>query len=132
MSPNTTGALLMVASMAAFPSMLVTLAAAVAVLVFSALASTQVEWVAMDARLMALLLGSSLFIVGGYVLSVVVMRVGDVSFVAPFRYAGLLWALILGWLVFGDWPDAVTLVGAAIVVMSGLFTLYRERARSGG
>jgi drug/metabolite transporter (DMT)-like permease len=112
--------------------MLVTLAAAVAVLVFSALASTQVEWVAMDARLMALLLGSSLFIVGGYVLSVVVMRVGDVSFVAPFRYAGLLWALILGWLVFGDWPDAVTLVGAAIVVMSGLFTLYRERARSGG
>lgn len=116
----------------AVPSMLVTLAAALAVLVFSALASLRVDWVALDGRLAALLLGSSLFIVGGYVLSVAVMRVGDVSFVAPFRYTGLLWALILGWLVFGDWPDALTLAGAAIVVMSGLFTFYRERARSGG
>jgi len=116
----------------AVPSMLVTLSAAVAVLAFSALASTQVQWVALDGRLVALLLGSSLFIVGGYVLSVAVMRIGDVSFVAPFRYTGLLWALILGLLLFGDWPDTVTLIGAAIVVGSGLFTLYRERVRSGG
>jgi len=112
------------------PSMLVTLISAVAVLVFSALASTGSHWVPLDGRLVLLLLGSSLFIVGGYVLSVAVMRVGEVSFVAPFRYTGLLWALILGWLVFGDWPDMVTLVGAAIVVMSGLFALYRERAKS--
>lgn len=116
------------------PSMLVTLASAVAVLVFSALASLGVDWVPLDGRLALLLLGSSLFIIGGYVLSVAVMRVGDVSFIAPFRYTGLLWALILGWLVFGDWPDTVTLTGAAIVVLSGLFTLSRERAgrRSGG
>jgi len=113
------------------PSMMVTLAAAVAVLVFSALASLGVQWVALDARLAALLLGSSLFIVGAYILSVAVMRIGEVSYVAPFRYSGLLWALILGWLIFDDWPDAVTLIGAAIVVLSGLFTLYRERATSG-
>ncbi len=112
------------------PSMLVTLAAAVTVLVFSALASLGVQWVALDARLAALLLGSSLFIVGAYILSVAVMRIGEVSFVAPFRYTGLLWALILGWLIFDDWPDTVTLIGAAIVVLSGLFTLYRERATS--
>ncbi len=116
----------------AVPSMLVTLAAALAVLVFSALVSLRVEWAALDGRLTLLMLGSSLFIIGGYVLSVAVMRVGDVSFVAPFRYTGLLWALILGWLVFGDWPDAVTLVGATIVVMSGLFTLYRGRIGAGG
>ena len=58
------------------------------------------------------------------------MRVGEVSFVAPFRYTSLLVALILGVLVFGELPGALTLTGAAIVVATGLFTLYRER-RSG-
>ncbi|MBC7180333.1 MAG: DMT family transporter, partial [Roseovarius sp.] len=52
--------------------------------------------------------------------------VGEISFVAPFRYTSLIWALLLGWLAFGDWPQTLTLVGAAIVVASGLFTLYRE------
>ena len=56
---------------------------------------------------------------------------GDVSFIAPFRYTGLVWALVLGWLVFGDWPSSLTLIGAAIVVATGLFTLYRERRVSG-
>ena len=44
-----------------------------------------------------------------------------------FRYTGLIWALVMGWLVFGDWPAPLTLLGAAIVVGMGLFTLYRER-----
>jgi S-adenosylmethionine uptake transporter len=54
------------------------------------------------------------------------MRVGEISFIAPFRYTGLIWALVLGWLVFDEWPEPITLVGAAIVVGSGLFMLYRE------
>ena len=62
-----------------------------------------------------------------YYFSVQTMRVGDVSFIAPFRYTGLIWALILGWLVFGDWPVPSTLAGASIVAATGLFTLYRER-----
>ncbi|MGA9436004.1 MAG: EamA/RhaT family transporter, partial [Roseobacter sp.] len=70
---------------------------------------------------------SSLFIVGGYFFSVQVMRSGDVSFIAPFRYTGLIWALALGWFVFGDWPVPMTLLGAGIIVTTGLFTLYRER-----
>jgi S-adenosylmethionine uptake transporter len=112
---------------AAAPSMTVTLSASVSVLIFSAIASTGSEWQPLDLRLSLLLIGSSVFILGGYLFSVMVMRVGDVSFVAPFRYTGLLWALALGWLVFGDWPDALTLIGAAIVVATGVFTLYRER-----
>ncbi len=109
-------------------SLTVTLSASASVLVFSALASTGTDWVAMDARLWALLGASSVLIVGGYLFSVAVMRVGDVSFIAPFRYTGLLWALLLGWLVFGDWPDGLTLLGAGVVVATGLFTLLRERA----
>lgn len=67
------------------------------------------------------------FLVVGYLTAVATMRVGEIGFVAPFRYTGLVWALILGLVIFGDWPDYLTLTGAGIVVATGLFTLYRER-----
>ena len=73
------------------------------------------------------MLGASLFIVGGYVFSVMVMRVGDISFVAPFRYTALVWALVLGFVLFGEWPSILTIFGALIITGSGLFTFYRER-----
>lgn len=49
---------------------------------------------------------------------------------APFFYAQLLGAVALGWLVFGQWPDATTLAGGLIVAGSGLYMLRRERMRS--
>ena len=55
------------------------------------------------------------------------MRAGDLGFVALFRYTGLIWALVLGFAVFGHWPDPLTLFGAGIVAATGIFTLYRER-----
>lgn len=70
---------------------------------------------------------AALFIMAGYLSSVMTMRQGEIGFVAPFRYTGILWALLLGWLVFAEWPDNLTLIGAAIVVAMGLFTLWRER-----
>lgn len=108
------------------PSLMVTLSASLSVLLFSAIASIGSDWQPLDLRLALLLIGSSVLILGAYLFSVMVMRVGDVSFIAPFRYTGLLWALGLGWLFFGDWPDDLTLIGAAIVVATGVFTLYRE------
>lgn len=73
------------------------------------------------------ILTSSGFLIVGYMFAVMVMRVGEIAFVAPFRYTSLLWAIVLGWLAFGDLPDGLTLVGAAIVVAMGLYTLWRER-----
>ncbi|MCV3272322.1 DMT family transporter [Roseobacter sinensis] len=55
------------------------------------------------------------------------MRIGEVSFVTPFRYSRILFALIIGTVIFGERPDRLTLLGAAIVVASGLYTLWRER-----
>lgn len=69
---------------------------------------------------------SATLLIAGYVTVITASRTGEVGFVAPYRYAALLWALALGWLVFGDWPDGLTLAGAAIVVGSGLFTIWRE------
>jgi S-adenosylmethionine uptake transporter len=106
----------------------VTLSSAVAVMVFSGAASLTTPWLGVSSLNAVMIALSSFCIFGGYYFSVRVMRTGDISFIAPFRYTGLIWALILGWLVFGDWPTNLTMIGAVIVVGTGLFTLYRERA----
>jgi len=109
------------------PSALVALGAAVAVTLMgwagAALQGVQpvAGWEA------AKVLGAGLFLIVGYLTSVMAMRQGDIGMVAPFRYTSLLWAIVLGLLVFGDLPDVWTLVGATIVVGAGLFTLWRER-----
>ncbi|MBP6819312.1 MAG: DMT family transporter [Ferrovibrio sp.] len=51
------------------------------------------------------------------------------SIVAPFDYTHLLWSVLLGWYLFGDFPDMWTWAGAAIVIASGLYILYRETVR---
>lgn len=109
------------------PSMMVTFVGAAVITLCAGLFSTTEEWVPITPRLGLLIGGAALCIIGAYFFSVQVMRVGDISFVAPFRYTGLIWALLLGWLVFGDWPTGLTLIGACVVVGTGLFTLYRER-----
>ena len=62
-----------------------------------------------------------------YLAIVAATRVGDVSFVTPFRYSRILFALVIGFAVFGERPDAPMLLGAGLIVASGLFTLWRER-----
>ncbi|MEM1352915.1 MAG: DMT family transporter [Pseudomonadota bacterium] len=109
------------------PSVLVTLMSSVIMLLSFGSASLAVEWAPLTPRLAGLIFASSLFIVGAYFFSVQVMRQGSIASIAPFRYSGLIWALVLGWLVFGEWPEALTLLGAAIIVGTGLFTIYRER-----
>ena len=51
----------------------------------------------------------------------------DASLLAPFEYTSMAWAILLGWLVFGDVPGWLTLVGGLVVVLSGLFVIFRER-----
>lgn len=84
-------------------------------------------WQPVGLREAALILGAAINLIIGYLTMVMVMRVGDIGFVSPFRYTALLWAIILGWLAFGTLPDRLTFAGAAIVVMAGLFTFWRER-----
>jgi drug/metabolite transporter (DMT)-like permease len=48
------------------------------------------------------------------------------SLLAPFNYISLIWAALLGFLLFGDWPDAWTIFGAVIIVSSGLYQIKRE------
>lgn len=75
---------------------------------------------------MAKALGAATFGILGYSYLTRAMRTGDVSAVTPFRYTRLLFALILGVVVFGERPDLATLIGSAIVVACGILILSRR------
>ena len=67
--------------------------------------------------------------VGAHVCMIRAYGFTQASFLAPFNYAKLLWAVALGYLVFGDVPELNVVAGSAVIVASGLYVLYRERAR---
>lgn len=79
-----------------------------------------------DPRAVLLLSAALLIGVLAYYAVVGAMRVGELSFVTPFRYTRMLFALVVAVLVFGERPDALTLIGAAIIIAAGMFTLWRE------
>jgi drug/metabolite transporter (DMT)-like permease len=54
-------------------------------------------------------------------------RWAPASLVAPFDYTSMLWALVLGYLAFGEFPTALGFLGAAIIVGAGLFVIWREQ-----
>ena len=109
------------------PSALVALGAAVAVTAMGWIGTGLQGWHTPTGSEIVRILGAGLFLIVGYLTSVMAMRHGDIGIVAPFRYTSLLWAIGLGLIVFGDLPDGWTLFGATIVVAAGLFTLWRER-----
>lgn len=70
---------------------------------------------------------TAVFLFAGYYCAVAAMRFGEMSFVTPFRYTAMLWAIALGWAVFGDFPDIWTTLGMVIIVGAGLYSLARDR-----
>lgn len=58
------------------------------------------------------------------------LKLAPASVVVPYQYTFILWAIVFGYLVFGDVPDAMLLTGAAIIVAAGIFIFRREQARA--
>ena len=71
--------------------------------------------------------GALVFGTAGYYALIAAMRLGEVAVITPFRYTRLIFALIIGWVVFAEPVDLWTLVGGGIIVASGLYTLARQR-----
>lgn len=109
------------------PSLSVALVGAVAITLMGGLVSATSDWVPLEVYHYKAIAAASLFIIFGYTLSVMVMRIGEIAVVTPFRYTAMVWAILLGYLVFGDIPGLLTLIGSAIVVGMGIYTFYRER-----
>lgn len=78
---------------------------------------------------LAMIAGSALCLIAGYICAIKVMRVGEIGVVAPFRYTSLLFAIVLGFALFGTLPDRWTLLGGGVVVASGIYMLWRERQK---
>ena len=76
------------------------------------------------------MLAASLVGVGAYYALTAAMRMGDVGVITPFRYTRLVFGLILGVTLFGERPDGYTLLGSAIIVASGIYTLILGRKRA--
>ena len=114
---------------ASTPAILITLATAATITVVSGLVSLVQGWQGFGARELGLLGLASVFLACGYYFIISSMRQGDMSLTAPFRYSGLLLALVLGYLVWGDVPNTLAWCGIALLVGSGLFMLWCERLR---
>ena len=86
-------------------------------------------WVAPSAVDWALLVATGLFIGVAHYLMIEAYRVSEAAVVAPFKYSGILWAVMFGYFVWGDIPDAFIIIGGTLVIASGLYILHRETSR---
>ncbi|WP_425403811.1 DMT family transporter [Hwanghaeella sp.] len=114
------------------PSMFVTLTTAVGVTVTSGLCLPFAEWKPVEAGHFLFLGGAAVLVFIGYLFGIMAMRHGEIGFISPFRYTIMVWAILLGLIVFGEVPDLWTLIGTGIVVGMGIYTFYRERVRHAG
>ncbi|MEZ5752553.1 MAG: DMT family transporter [Paracoccaceae bacterium] len=109
------------------PTEIVALLNALGVMGMGAIGCLFLPWTPTALPVLLMMVATAVLVVAGYLLSVLAVRTGELSVVAPLRYTGLVWALLIGLFVFGEWPDGLTLLGAALIVGMGLFTFYRER-----
>ena len=115
---------------AVVPTTLVAALSAIAVTLAGAGLGIGEDWVVPDQKALGLAAGAGVFIAAGYGMAIVAMRHGEIATVSPFRYSVIVWAIIVGYLVWGEVPDMLTLVGTTIIISTGIYTLYRERQLS--
>ncbi len=110
-------------------NLLVTFAAIMAVMAIGAVMLPFETWHVPRPSEWLMLAMSAVAVIVGFMLGLEAMRTGDIATVQPFRYSFMLFATLLGFLVFGDMPDNWSLAGVLLIVGSGLYSLHRERVR---
>ncbi|MBZ0260155.1 MAG: DMT family transporter [Hyphomicrobiales bacterium] len=73
-----------------------------------------------------LLAAAAVLLATGYVFMVATLRLGDLSGTAPFRYSNVLFAIILGMVFFGEFPDTLSYAGMGLIIAAGLYAAHRE------
>ena len=109
------------------PTVTVALSTTLGITAFAALMLIGNEWAEVNFVSWSLIIAAAAAVTVATLLSVVAMRTGDIGFVSPFRYTSLIGAIGLGILLFGEWPDGMTLLGAVIIAFAGVYSLYREQ-----
>jgi drug/metabolite transporter (DMT)-like permease len=111
------------------PTMVLTFGTTISVSIFGMFGLLFEDWGPIDLVTLAQLAGAGLLVASGNWFILTAYRGTEVSAVGPFRYSVVLFAMILGYLVFDEVPDGVALFGTAIVVGSGLYAAHREMVR---
>jgi len=86
-------------------------------------------WTAPDARGWSLFALVAVLGAGGHFLLIKALQLAPASTLQPFSYTTLIWATVIGFVVFGNLPDLATVAGAGIIAASGIYTFARERRR---
>lgn len=110
------------------PPPIIMMLSAGAVTLTSLCAAPFSDWHGPSPSLIAAMASAAIFSLVGQMCVIISVRSADISAVAPFRYTIILFAIASGILVFGQFPDVMTLTGTAIVVAAGLYTFYREQS----
>jgi drug/metabolite transporter (DMT)-like permease len=111
------------------PSSVITFATTLAVAVAGFLMAFVEDWQPVGASDAGLLFAAAILVTLGNATIVMAYRDTDVSVVSPFRYSNVPFAILLGFLVFGELPDVVSFAGIFLIIGSGIYTIHRERVR---
>ena len=110
------------------PTLIPTVSASLGVLLFSILLITKTAFQPLDLQNSFFIVAAAFFIIFGYYTAVLVMRSGEISFISPFRYTAVLFALMLGFVFFDEQPDGIAFLGMTIVIISGIALMIRNNS----
>ena len=105
-----------------------TVSASFGVLLFSIILTINTAFQPLNLENSFFIGSAAFFIIFGYYTAVLVMRAGEISFISPFRYTAVLFALILGLIFFNERPDKTALLGMIIVMFSGIVLMMRNNS----
>jgi S-adenosylmethionine uptake transporter len=111
-------------------TLLPTLSASLGVLLFSVPLMMNASFQPLSVESSFFIFLAAFFIIFGYYTAVLVMRSGEISFISPFRYSAILFALILGFFLFDETPDNYAAFGIIVVIVSGILLLYRNERKN--
>lgn len=114
---------------ATLPSMVIALSTTAFLAIVAGGMTLTHGWQPVALQQLLLLALAAAFLATAYLLLIASLRTGDISLTAPFRYSALLFAVVLGYAVWGQWPNAWAWAGIALLVGSGMYAAHRERAR---
>ena len=86
------------------------------------------DWIFPSKEIIWGLSSTAFFLIIGILFNVMCMRIGEVSFVVPFRYSIIIFAIIYGMIFYNEIPDLSMILGTVIIILTGIYTLYRERS----
>ena len=109
------------------PSTFISLITAISVTFTGIIFSPFQNWVIPSVEIFFSLAATAVFLILGILFNVMCMRIGEVSFVVPFRYSIIIFAILYGVIFYNEIPDLSMVAGTVIIISTGLYTFYREK-----